>query len=526
MNSNSMHILNMLVKKLQIPVTQKGIVNELQRQQDPSSLLAISDIFDNWNIAHAAYNARVGELLETEIPLPFIACFKNGEFVLVTKINKDSFIVSNDRWNNFRLEIQDFKKHYQGTILAFEKDASSGEADYPSKRRTEIVNSLRFPFIISGLTMVLILFLLANQNYIFPLKINIGLLLLFKSTGVAISILLLIKSLDANNSFVKKICGSDENQNCNAILASKTAKITDELSWSEVGFFYFAGTWLALLFNNDSGLIRILAIINLLSLPYSFYSIYYQWKIAKQWCIFCCCIQVLLWIEFLSFLPNLWSATPLINLYDCSKLLIAMLLPIILWVYIKPLLINSEKLKLLTSELYRFKYNKEHFKNIIQKELKYKLPSEENSITIGNREADNVITVVSSPFCHACADVHKVLDDLIDIRDDVKLQFVFLARIRSNEIDTKVLTHFMNLKLSYDEFGVKQALSDWYRQKDKNYELWQKDYPVNEFINDPNALVNQKLWCKMVDITGTPTLFINGRKLPDPYRPEDIKYVI
>ncbi|HMG09418.1 MAG TPA: cysteine peptidase family C39 domain-containing protein, partial [Mucilaginibacter sp.] len=254
----------MLVKKLQIPVTQKGIVNELQRQQDPSSLLAISDIFDNWNIAHAAYNARVGELLETEIPLPFIACFKNGEFVLVTKINKDSFIVSNDRWNNFRLEIQDFKKHYQGTILAFEKDASSGEADYPSKRRTEIVNSLRFPFIISGLTMVLILFLLANQNYIFPLKINIGLLLLFKSTGVAISILLLIKSLDANNSFVKKICGSDENQNCNAILASKTAKITDELSWSEVGFFYFAGTWLALLFNNDSGLIRILAIINLL----------------------------------------------------------------------------------------------------------------------------------------------------------------------------------------------------------------------------------------------------------------------
>ncbi|HMG10400.1 MAG TPA: thioredoxin domain-containing protein, partial [Mucilaginibacter sp.] len=170
--------------------------------------------------------------------------------------------------------------------------------------------------------------------------------------------------------------------------------------------------------------------------------------------------------------------------------------------------------------------NKEHFKNIIQKELKYKLPSEENSITIGNREADNVITVVSSPFCHACADVHKVLDDLIDIRDDVKLQFVFLARIRSNEIDTKVLTHFMNLKLSYDEFGVKQALSDWYRQKDKNYELWQKDYPVNEFINDPNALVNQKSWCKMVDITGTPTLFINGRKLPDPYRPEDIKYVI
>ena len=91
---------------------------------------------------------------------------------------------------------------------------------------------------------------------------------------------------------------------------------------------------------------------------------------------------------------------------------------------------------------------------------------------------------------------------------------------------TKVLTHFMNLKSAYDDTSVKQALSQWYSQKDKNYESWQEKYPVDALVDHSDTLLSQKAWCKMVDITGTPTLFINGRKLPNPYRPEDLKYVI
>ena len=520
-------VIKLIVKLLGIPVTRTSIAAELQRHPDPSSLVAISDLLDLWLIPNAAYNVSIKEILEAEMPLPFVACFKEGEFALVTQINTKNAVLSNDRWENHELEISEFRKLYRGTILAFQKDESSGEANYAFERRKEMVNRLRILFLMVGLAAVIVFFLLSAHNDLFAFKLNIGLILLLKSTGLAVSVLLLMQSLDANNPLIKKICGSDENQNCNAILTSKAAKIINELSWSEVGFFYFAGTWLTLLLNNhDFGVIGLLAIINLLSLPYSFYSIYYQWRVAKQWCIFCCSIQALLWSEFFAFLPNWLSISPVFSFYSFSKLFVAMLIPMILWVFIKPFLINSGKLKLLLPELYRFKYNKEFFKNIVQKEPKYILPAEEDTITIGNREANNVLTIVSSPFCHACADAHKLLDDLTEIRDDVKIQFVFLTRIRSRELDTKVLTHFMNLKSAYDDTSVKQALSQWYSQKDKNYESWQEKYPVDALVDHSDTLLSQKAWCKMVDITGTPTLFINGRKLPNPYRPEDLKYVI
>jgi len=434
-------VIKLIVKLLGIPVTRSSITIELQRHPDPSSLVAISDLLDLWLIPNAAYHVSVKEILEAETVLPFVACLKEGEFALVTQINTKNAVLSNDRWENHELEISEFRKLYRGTILAFQKDESSGEPNYAFERRKELVNSLRIPFVVVGLAAAIVFFLLSGHNDL--LKFNIGFLLLFKSIGLAVSVLLLMQSLNANNPLIKKICGSDENQNCNAILASKAAKITNELSWSETGFFYFAGTWLALLLNNnDLGAIRLLAIINLVGLPYSFYSIYYQWRVAKQWCIFCCAIQALLWAEFFSFLPTLLSITPVFGFYNLSKLFVAMLIPVILWVFIKPFLINSGKLKLLLPEFYRFKYNKEFFKNIVQKEPKYTLPAEEDTITIGNREANNVLTIVSSPFCHACADAHKLLDDLTEIRDDVKIQFVFLTRIRSKELDKGIDTFY------------------------------------------------------------------------------------
>jgi len=528
-NDNSTtKVLSLLLKELQIPVTRESIINELQKHPDLFSLRVISDILDHWNITNAAYAVTIKELQETEIPLPFIACFKKGEFVLVKRINEKGAVVSNDRWDNHELPINEFIELYQGTILAFQKDELSGEKDYAVKRRKEIVNNFRIPFVVFGFVTILILFLLLNPFYFKAFNWHIGLLSLFKTAGLGVSILLLIQSIDKNNPFVQKLCGSDDSKNCNAILAAKAAKVTEELSWSEVGFFYFAGTWLALLFNTTNGhLIQILAILNLISLPYTFYSIYYQWRVARQWCVFCCAAQAILWLEFFAFFTFLRSPLVLpVDFQVWGSLVAAIFFPILLWVFIKPYLMNSEHLKVLKPELYRFKYNKELFKDTIEKQVKYGLLPDENTITVGNQEADNIITVVSSPFCHACSNVHKVLDEFVDGRDDVKLQFIFLTRISSKEFDRKVLSHFMGLKSRYDDFSVKKALNDWYKQKKKDYDSWQVGYPVNEVIDKSDVLVKQKAWCKMANVTSTPTIFVNGRRLPEMYRAEDIEYIL
>lgn len=525
---NPFVVLRLIVKELKLAVTQNSILEELQKHPNPYSLVAFSDVLDHWFVANSAYAVNVNEMLSSSIPLPFIACLKDGEFALINNIDQQTVVISNDRWNNHRLDLSEFKKYYRGTILAFSKDSSSGETDYVDKRRKEISKGLRLPFLVSTSALI---FLIASVSHLIPvfnLSASAVFLLLIKSAGLAISLLLLVQSLDANSAIIKKICGTDDTKSCNAILSSKAAKLTKDISWSEIGFFYFAGTWLALICNgNNQPVIKLLEIFNLFCLPYTVYSIYYQWRIAKQWCVFCCLVQVLLWLEFICFAPQLTNTITLTGLHQgANKIIIALLVPIMLWVFLKPLLIDSKYLATLKPELYRFKYNQEFFKNIIEKELRYDLLNDDDTVVIGNVEAEHTITIVSNPFCHACAEAHKIIDELIDIRDDVKVQFVFLTRIYAIELDKKILTHFMELKSHYDDAGVKKALKSWYNQDEKNYERWQQVFPVNSFSNFSETIPKNKEWCKAAKITGTPTVFINGRKLPNPYKPEDIKYLI
>ncbi|MDB5116380.1 MAG: hypothetical protein JWQ79_1872 [Mucilaginibacter sp.] len=84
----------------------------------------------------------------------------------------------------------------------------------------------------------------------------------------------------------------------------------------------------------------------------------------------------------------------------------------------------------------------------------------------------------------------------------------------------------MSLQATRDDVSLKHALNDWYEQKQKDYDAWAKVYPIAGETPSREALVIQKEWCKTAEIKGTPTIFINGRKLPGNYRTEDIRYFI
>jgi len=523
---NSFKILSLLIKNLDIRVTRKSIINELQKNPAPTSLLAISEALNNWSIPNAAYKVTFEELLESEIPQPFIACFRR-EFVLVTAIDKKRVNVSNGLYNNQSLGADEFIKHFRGTILAFRKDVQSGESDYTGQRRKEIVQKLRIPFVISGLAVILVSLLLLNQTRLPAFNWHIWFLILFKTAGLATSILLLIQSIDANNPLIKKICGADDKKNCNAILSTSAAKISDELTWSEAGFFYYAGTWLLLLFNMaNSSLMQILAVLNLLSLPYTFYSVYYQWRVARQWCVFCCAVQALLWLEFFVFTPYLLNGIQAPGLHQWIMLVAGMLVPILFWVFIKPQLIAAQQLPMVKQDLYKYKYDKELFQKVLSTENKYALLAEEDTIVMGNREAKNTITLVSNPFCMHCSKAHKILDDLLNIRADLKLQLIFITRSYATDIDHEVVNHFIALKSGRSEVKLKKAINGWYDQKKKNYELWKKDYPATEPIVAFDALSKQNEWCRIAGINSTPSIFINGRRLPAIYQPDDVKYIL
>lgn len=338
-----------------------------------------------------------------------------------------------------------------------------------------------------------------------------------------ISLLLLAHSINANNPFVQNLCSLGNKNNCNAILKSPQAKVTDWLNWSEVGFFYYAGSFLALLLNPTS--IHLLAWMNIFCLLFTFWSISYQYK-TKNWCVLCCGIQVLLWVEFLGFIttPNAYKFV-----FENSSLLftaILFMIPVVVWANIKPILWKAEQVKPLAQQLKKFKYNSNLFTQLLTNQARFSVTDDLMPITLGNPEASTIITMVSNLFCGPCAKAHQTIEQWLKNRDDLQLKIIFTTANHDDDKRTKVARHLSALSLSEDAEKIETALNDWYNQSEIKYDTWAEKYPVTIPIDTQKITERQKEWCELTEITETPTILINGYKLPEPYQLDDIKYLL
>ena len=502
-----------------IAIDPKQITAELDKHPDYPSLLAISDVLNNFQIKNSALRLEFEEL--STLPTPFIAHTNEngGDFVVVSKIGNNAFWVSNQKWNKRKIEAKDFRKRYSGVALIAEPGNVRAGILVPQNRLAA-----------ASLLLILCGLLAFHSTYFSVLSWQHIWLSLVKTAGLSTSILLLIQSIDENNPLVMKICeGGRKTSDCKAILASPAAKAFDWLSWSEVGFFYFGGTWLLALFGSGSILIwKVLFLLNLISLPYTFWSIWHQATIAKQWCVLCCTIQALLWLEFIP-LASINLSFPLqirINAADISTILICLFSPVILWMMLKPMLLNLQQLGPLKDQLRKFKYNNELFNKLLQEQPNYALPAVNYSLVLGNKEAANTITMVSNPYCGPCAKTHQMVDELLETNSSIQVLIVFTADNTDNDIKTPVCRHLMALNELQDEDLLRRAMHDWYEEKQKDYDAWAKQYPVE--LNQANfyKLDEQRTWCNVAEIKATPTLLLNGYMLPAQYRLTDLKYML
>jgi len=141
---NSTQVLIEFLRSLKIPVTRQSINDELEKHADYGSLLSFSDLLDRWQVPNAAYRLGVEQL--ADVPVPFIAHLSMKEFAVVSSLDDRNVVVSNEKWRNKTIAIDEFKKMYSGTILMAEREENSGESDYENKRRKEQITALRHLF--------------------------------------------------------------------------------------------------------------------------------------------------------------------------------------------------------------------------------------------------------------------------------------------------------------------------------------------------------------------------------------------
>jgi uncharacterized membrane protein len=476
-----------LLRQLKVKVTDSSVNETILSHPNYPSLLSISDCLKQWQVENAAINVEKERI--DEMPLPFIA-YVRREFKTVTQITDSEIWFLNDDNKIQKQDKQSFLDTWSGIALLAEPKEEAGEKEYALKKKKESMRTLP-AWILAGCgllwTVVTVVFLRETNAYLITSYIA---LLLCKMMGITVSGLLLWYEVDKYNPTLQKICTSTKGKmNCNFILNSNKAKIFSWLSWSEVGFFYFAGGFLALSLIPES--LYIIIWLNIFALPYIIFSIYFQGFVVKQWCRLCLTVQVLLLCEFVIGLTRnmllkyqfLTTISP--NFLIIQPILLFML-PVAVWYFLKPHLLKEYEGKTKKYELARLKNNTDIFNSLLTAQKQVTQNTEGLGIILGNPHAANTLIKVCNPYCKPCAKAHSELETLLANFSNLKIQIIFTVSTDPDDHKIPPVRHLLAIFEKGDEKVTKQALIDWYSSEDKNYDDFATKYKINGVINEQN----------------------------------------
>lgn len=529
--NNAAQVTHQFLKLLNFSISAKSVQRAIENHSHYPSLLCISDTLKQWQIEHSALKIKQ-EFLD-ELPVPFIAHTKKkgGFFELVTDVGEFIQIID---FNGKKINVdrEEFKSNWTGAVLVAEKNEQFFNKEIEKDLHDEVKRKKRRTFkLMLPIAIVLLALLLFYDSSSSPLVPYILAIFLIKSAGILVTIALLYYEFDKSNPLLQKFCNSGKNTNCTAILNSSGAKLFNVISWSEIGFIYYVGGVFVIILSlyDLREAFKISSYYNLFALPYIIYSLYYQWRVAKQWCPLCLFVQFLLMMEFTSYLIGYYQ-TSIIFGYTIQNLyttILAYLSGFTLLYLFKPIVFKALNIDKVSVAYSRIKNNPSVFHSLLtESNRKIEIPSS-LGITLGHHNASNTITKICNPYCGPCAKAHEELHEIMKINSDVKVQIIFTATNDPDDYRRKPVSHFLGIQAS-SRYAISDALDDWYIHSLNDYNQFIAKYKIAEssvdFYNDKIEGMNE--WCVKNNITSTPTVFLNGYKLPSNYSIIDLRRIL
>ena len=514
---NAFEALNQLLRLGQVRVTPLSLKNALWQHPDFPSLSALSDVLTDFKISNLATRISPDQL--ADVPLPALAhlTIKDGIFAPIRKAGENIEWLDTQRgWQTESLG--EFTNKWEGVTLLTAPDANSGEADYAAQRQKQIIENLRVPFVVGVLLLFFgTLFYQTLQPYNFNTHWHFYGLLFTKTLGTIVSAMLVWYGIDTNNTFLNSVCKLNDSTNCQNILNTPAAKVTNWLNWSEVGLFYFAGGLIYLLtspLTPRGGTNYLLPLWGLggLALPYTFWSVWYQWRVARQWCVLCLAVQALIWVEFmLSPQPpeggfNSIFKAPLWGLG-------AFVVTPAIWALLKPYLQKALPYEPLLREFQKLKFDPDYLQGLLNRQRTLPPIFEGMKlIEMGHAEAENTLILVSNPTCATCRRNHLALEKLLKTTDNLKCQIILAA----NPQDEAGKVALQVLSLPADQMA--NALHSWFEKDGQQFKHWRSTTAGN--FEDPAALQQLALhlrWVELAGISTAPQTFLNSVEIPKIY---------
>jgi protein-disulfide isomerase len=144
-------------------------------------------------------------------------------------------------------------------------------------------------------------------------------------------------------------------------------------------------------------------------------------------------------------------------------------------------------------------------------------------LLFGNPDARLRITILTNPFCNPCAKMHKRVEKLLkETNENVCIQYIFSAFNESLEYANRC---FIAIYLEKGSRAAWQLYSEWF-EGGKALEKVFFDKLQLDMTNPAIEVEFQKheAWKEQTKLRATPTILVNGYKLPDNYKIEDLRF--
>lgn len=297
MDGESNYILSDFLGALGVPHT-RGYTTRRFDDMSFRSLFGMGKLLDEYGVK--SQGLMLSDRMEIlALTPPFLAHTPQG-FVIVTATDRDHVSYLSQGVTE-TMSLHAFCDVWDGNVFLAFPSSSAEEPDYASHARLLLFGKVkRILLVILAAALFVWMFVTQGIWRSVPAILSVFL----NCCGLALSIMLVRKSLRIKSRFTDKVCGVLQKEGCDTVLETGASSFFGIFSWSEVGLTYFSVSLLSILMFPAS--IIYVAACNVCCLPFTVWSIWYQRFRAKAWCTLCVSVQCTLWLLFFSYLAGGW----------------------------------------------------------------------------------------------------------------------------------------------------------------------------------------------------------------------------
>lgn len=493
-----------------IKVSKEYFEKRIKSHPDYPALLSFTDTLDELGLEYKAVQAE-----EKHIPqfsFPFLAQTPKA-------VNGFEIVPSLEYFENNR---ERFLNSWVGIAVMVSASQRTNNNKHDEFVKSENESALNLKITIG---IGLFIFLLIN---IFDFNTALFTFSLLCISGITITGFIILHKFGKSNAITQQLCSTVKSHSCDLVLNSKASEIIKGVHFGDAGLIYFSGLLLFSLFSifgkdvNDA--LTLLIIPCSLALLFSFFSLYYQWKVVKAWCRMCLITIAIVWLQaiipFLQ-LSQVKHFTPNILFLVLLQFILAFSVAAC-WLLIKPLIKSKLEEKGNEIKLLKWKRNPGIFQSLLQNQPSTNTFLQNNPMRIGNPDAPLQFAIVSNPFCRPCAKAHYQLEKLYKKYPHlVSISVIFFVKAANDLEDRRTIAVECIINTHAINDNCLSVLHDWFDTMD--LKKWKERYPfIKEDRITSGILQGYQEWIEQNNVAHTPYVYLNGHQIPKQYNLDDM----